>query len=563
MKSVYRLLENPLIAGGVLVLPVLLFFVYFFRYSFDIPWFDDFENIPYFLHRFLDAPTWTEKWSALLRPNNEHRVVLSRLVVWLYYLLTGTINFHSLMLIGNLCMLVVLFLFYRTIRRASLPWWYLLPVPFLLFNAQNNLLTFTAVYTLQYIATIMMILLALYQLAKNAPVSFGLALVLGFFATFCNGNGMLVWAGGFAVLVYQKQWLRLGGWLAVAALAVYLYFLGYPVQQGNTEGFTYLLAHPFQILSGFLIFTGSLFDFIPTWPLTWRFVLPFAAGLVLVIFLGVWAIRLVFFNAKPPTHWNGFLLGTAVFLVTNTAIVALFRVRFDFGMVLWGTYRTYILVLWSVGYLIFINLRGRHAAAETARRRWLPVFLGAAFLVNLISYVVNVPRVAENRKLMQVQSFNQRYNQIGLGASRNSAFADYIEDNLKIMKDRGWYQLPSPSVSSDEQRVFEPVSTPLEKVSWVVSDGSSYINVTDKDETYPSGYNGGIYLILKSENRTYLRFAAKNRPSDRNPFRVIPGFIVDVPKQMIQPGQYRLGLYIVQSEGRSTVKYTDRTVVVE
>lgn len=546
--------------GFLFLLPILVFGIFFFTYSLNVPWFDDFESIPYFLQRFLDLPTWPEKAEALLRPNNEHRVVYARLVVWTYYLLTETINFRMLMVIGNASFLVVLFLFYRSLRRASLPVWYLLPVLFLLLNAQNQMLTFTALFTLQYLAIIMLVFLAVYQLAKNTTAGFVAGIFLAFLTTFSMGNGMLVWASGLVMLFYQRQWIRLAIWGVLMATAVFLYFYGYPVQQGNSEGFAFLTEHYLQIISGFFVFVGSLFDLVPPWPLAWRSVLPFVAGVVMVIFLAVWSFQRLFRDHQPPTHWNAFFLGCIVFLICNAGIVALFRTRFGFGMMLWGSYRAYTMVLAAVTYLIFI---GSRRAGETVRDRWVPVFLLPAVGINLLSYLFGVPMAAENQHLSRAKAFNQRYNQTGQGGSYHSALGDFIARNIEVMKKRGWYDLPQPSIAAGEADLIKPLSGAIESINWAVSDQRDYISLDCEDAAYPPDYAGTLYLLLKSENRTYVWATVKRRPSERNPLAVTSGFRSAIPKSIMQPGRYRLGLFDVQKNGRTITRYTDRFATVE
>ena len=65
----------------------------------------------------------------MVRPNNEHRVLYARLVVYGQYLLTGGISFSGLMWWGNMGLVVILVLLYRALRSLSLPVLYVLPVP--------------------------------------------------------------------------------------------------------------------------------------------------------------------------------------------------------------------------------------------------------------------------------------------------------------------------------------------------------------------------------------------------------------------------------------------------
>lgn len=177
LSRLYHWLSQPRLTLWLLLLPVAIFFVYFFALRYNIPWFDEFENIPYFLDRFLNATSFGDRMAALLRPNNEHRVVYARMVVLGQYVLTGGLNFANLMLWGNAGLLLIFYLLYVALRRheplRKQAWVGLLPVPLLLFTAQNYLLTFTAIYTLQYLAIIMLVMLTLFVLTTNRWTTFG------------------------------------------------------------------------------------------------------------------------------------------------------------------------------------------------------------------------------------------------------------------------------------------------------------------------------------------------------------------------------------------------------
>ncbi|MBC8155675.1 MAG: hypothetical protein H7Z72_22540 [Bacteroidetes bacterium] len=67
MTRFYRLLALPAVTYGLLLLPIIVFGVYFFALRYNIPWFDEYENIPFLLTLFVEASTWDARIEALLR----------------------------------------------------------------------------------------------------------------------------------------------------------------------------------------------------------------------------------------------------------------------------------------------------------------------------------------------------------------------------------------------------------------------------------------------------------------------------------------------------------------
>jgi hypothetical protein len=548
----YRFLNRPAVAITLIILPIAGFFVYFFILRYNIPWFDEYENIPYFLQRFLAATTIQEGLDALLRPNNEHRVLYARLVVYGQYLLTGGLNFTNLMLWGNLGLVVIFTLLVRTAQRQSLPFAALLPLPLLLFTAQNYLLTFTAIYTLQYLAIIMLVMATFYALARPTWPRFGLAIALGVLATFSMGNGLLLWPAGVVMLLIQRRWLAVSVWLAVGAVSIWGYFLGYPVQQGNTEGFTYVLAHPGQTLAGFLIFAGSVLDIFPAWAIEKRVYLPFVGGLAVVTLLTVWLVRLLLRQLKrnrpEPSVAETFLLGCALFLLANLGLIAVFRIRFYFGIVLHSSYRTYSLVLWAVAWLMLVSM-----LPQSRRTVLIPAAWGLFLALNLFTYFTYLPEAIQRRKHLQGLTFNQTYSQIGLGGLRNSALSRWINELNATMHQRGWYDLPQPAIAADESTLLTELPPPISAnqdtsnkanaPKLTIIQQPDYVTITSDEPGYGLGLNQATYLVFKSSAYTYLMLAEPNRPTGWRPFSVMPGWLVPMPKGMVQPGQYRVGLY--------------------
>ncbi|GAB2581817.1 hypothetical protein [Spirosoma areae] len=560
MTRFYRLLAFPPLTLALLLLPIAAFFVYFFTLRYNIPWFDEFENIPYFLDRFLSAQSVSERVAALVRPNNEHRVLYARLVVLGQYALTGGLNFANLMLWGNLALVLIFFLLYRALRshegRSGKIWIGLLPVPLLLFTAQNYLLTFTAIYTLQYLAIIALVMLTFFVLATDRPLNFGLALGLGLLSTFSMGNGLVLWPAGAGMLILQRRWLALGVWLVVGFIGGYFYFRGYPVQQGNADGFAYVLAHPGQIVGGLLIFAGSIFDFFPTLPVDNRIHLPFIGGLVLVSGLGYWLLTTAIQVKKKLSFFDVFIAGVVLFLLANIGLIAFFRIRFYFGMVLHSTYRTYAMVLWAVACVLLYS----RLSEKIRMRIWSLVWL-LFLVVNVVTYVTYLPEAIERRKHLQGMIFNQIYSGVGLGGGRSVELARYISNLTVLMHKRGWYTLPNPAITLNEKDLLGAVRLPLLTKPIQMRTHPDYIVVNSDEPGYTMGLSRGAYLIMKSTRHTYLMFATKNRPQGYNPWQVAPGFSAAMPKGMIQPGRYQVGLFRTYPD-HSDIQFSNQFVEV-
>lgn len=268
-------------------MPVVVFAGYWHLYAVNVPWFDDFEALPDFLMRFLDAPTLAEKGHWLLWPNNEHRMATGKALTVALHALTGTINFRTLEAVANGSTLGLLALFFAAFRRLGLPLAYFLPVPFLLFQPQYHLLSFWAITGVQHQPVLLFAFLALFLVSMGTPTTLALGMVSGLMATFTMSNGMLVWPAGAVVLALQGRWRELAVWLGTAGVGIGGYFYGFP-SRANANSFAQFLKTPYLSVVGFFTFWGAAFDFFPKTPIVLRSILPTVAGLGLAIFMGKW-----------------------------------------------------------------------------------------------------------------------------------------------------------------------------------------------------------------------------------------------------------------------------------
>ena len=226
-------------------------------------------------------------------------------------------------------------------------------------------------------------------------------------------------------------------------------------------------------------------------------------------------------------------------------------------MVLWSSYRTYILVLWAVAYLILIVV-----ASDTWRVRLLPLCWLLAAGVSLVSYLKYVPEAVARRHFVQGQTFNQRYSQIGLGGSRNSQMADQLEALTDEMKTRGWFELMKPALVSGEEQLLKPARPAAGAPQLLIQTQGEYVVVNDTLQSYKFGLDDWPYLVFQSDQHTYVMAALLPRSGGRNPFQHQTRFQANMPTGMIPAGTYRVGIYQVATD-QARLAFTNQVVRVE
>jgi hypothetical protein len=63
-----------------MLIPILLWVFVILYYSINLPWYDDFDPFPDFLHKWITDASLSDRLNLLFQPNNEHRMVVGKLV---------------------------------------------------------------------------------------------------------------------------------------------------------------------------------------------------------------------------------------------------------------------------------------------------------------------------------------------------------------------------------------------------------------------------------------------------------------------------------------------------
>ena len=101
------------------ILPIIVFFILFYKYTVDFPINDDYGVTLGFLNDFLNADTINGKISSLLEQCNEHRIVYDKIWTIISYKLFGLVNFNFLSLIGNLSLVYIFYIFYKEFKKLK------------------------------------------------------------------------------------------------------------------------------------------------------------------------------------------------------------------------------------------------------------------------------------------------------------------------------------------------------------------------------------------------------------------------------------------------------------
>ncbi len=544
--------------------PVLFFGFVTWRYSVNAPWFDDFDPFPDFLRGWILSDSFSEKLRLLFQPNNEHRMVFGKALTAGYYALTGKLNFVFLQLAGIFFTFGTLLLLWKSFRSTGLPAYLFLPVPYLLFQLQYYLIFLWSICSLQHQPVVFFVCLSMFLLARSEAGwgRFGLAILAGFCANFAMSNGIFVWVGGAAVLLFQTRYRMLVIWCVSGATAIALYFSGMSTQ-GNESSIDFFLQNPHLSFLGFFAFLGGLFDFAPDRAIQVRTALPILAAMLVMVWVALWFLNLLFpwlrntfrkstnlpswitrYQLRPGYEQLGyFSLGVMLFLLSNAAVIGLLRPRFGFFVMVVSNYKIYPALFLIISYLSFLS-----STDVVLRVRAFRVGIVMSVMIWLLSLIHYGPAVSERRKFLLVNAYNQQHHGFGLGHQAGSPAAVYVDSLMQFMTQRGIYHYPT-----EYQPMFEEMKTvqkPLGKKLFHLDLEPEELYFIGPFAEVPGGYDTGAFAFLRRNNELYVIKLNQRLYSGRNILiRYDEGLEGRIPYAAVPAGTYDWGILIRNRSG--------------
>ncbi|QRR01971.1 hypothetical protein [Dyadobacter sandarakinus] len=344
---------------GLVVVPIIYFYIILAASVVNIPYTDDF-NLLETIFNFQHTTGFLPKLKILFEQVNQHRFAFERLVMLLLAGLTGTVNIKVQVLTGNLFLLGILWLLFSALRKQGISWHYFIPVPYIIFNLVYYENALWGIAAIQNTPLIFFALLSAYGLGRSDGRGWLLGFAAALLATFTSGSGMLAWIIGALILILQKRYKPLAGWLITAGLIIVFYFMfSYQVipSPGDRPW-----KHPLFNLIFILGFWGNALYLDVPHPLVPAFypdlVRCVLLGAAMALVFGLWLIRL--WRSKNLNWSDWFLWGGMMFMMGTGAMFIISRPIANYlmygGNIFSRRYMIFGVVLLAVCYVAVIVL---------------------------------------------------------------------------------------------------------------------------------------------------------------------------------------------------------------
>jgi hypothetical protein len=518
--------------------PILFFVYYVWQYTINVPFLDD--NL-YYTKAVVDvnkSQSLSEAFWIFMRQHTitEHKTPVSRLVAWLLYKITGTLNFFTFAQIGNLTLFGILFLFWRFFQKHAWNIVYFLPIPFLLFQMQTFENQFWMGCAWLYYPIGLWQMVTFYFLSYQKPRYFLYAMLSAVFVTFIFSNGMFVFFPATLLLIYQKRYKALGIMAVVAAVCLTVYFSNYKPSPIVPPAFSIP-----NILTGFVLMLGSYMDVQDFHKIS-----PITATTV---------------GSSEKESDILFLVASMIALCMSAGAVAYSRYTGEHGFeeMFASRYRFMSILLMCLAYLFSLLL-----TKGTFRKIVLATFLPLTVFLYAYSYYFWHDYNVYYRERLVSAAFNFKYhNSWVLYPFDNDWTAQVDVVNVEAIN-TGVYQLPILPFTPFQEAINKDSVEKISDLHFILEQKKDRFILKNETLDVENPLKVEQNIVLKSKKNTYL--LPLNRQKNKSKKDLLfhgnlfwKGFETDILKNTFIPDEYTVGLLKIQ-DGKYEIQFSNLKV---
>jgi hypothetical protein len=403
----------------LIALPIAIHFYTIIQHSMNIPILDDYELILSTLVNFKTAINLEEKLISLSHINCDQLSSTIKLFSILLFAITGSFNFKIFILLGNLSLIGIAYLLYKTITLPKKNLWFFLPVTLLLFQPQYHISTLWATDVFSKPFMLFLSFLSVFLLVKKQNhFYFTGALISSVLAAFTVANGFLAFLLGMPILFAKKRYSSLLIWASSLAISLLLYF--HFTQYNNTPliFFTNIHKHLIYFFSFLGLAPGTFFQqllSIIASPLEYNlnFQIFYTAifGIVLTLYF-------CYLTYTKYYKINGTLYYFMLLIMFNALAGSLNRLRYGILHAFGSNYRLFSILLIIFFYLSLFNnyplinkfterlasYKKKLYTPQVIKNTIITAIISCALIFNIVSYKKCTETIILNKSTLLKQT---------------------------------------------------------------------------------------------------------------------------------------------------------------
>ncbi|MFT4031986.1 MAG: hypothetical protein QM669_06170 [Siphonobacter sp.] len=544
-----------------------LYIVYFFYYSVNFPFYDDYFLLFDELIKFNHIDNYVDLIKELFTQHNDHRVFTHRLTFLIITKILGYIDVQYMMLIGNLIQIGIVLMVVNLFKKEK-KIIYAIPVLLIILQPQQYINMFGS-YGLYNNGVILFSFISIYFLSiaplKSRLININLAIVFAFLATFSNGNGISIWFCGGIVLLLRKKYSDILIWIIVAMVTILIYFkwnykVPIPVKTKVYFSFDLIFnkAIYFFSINTAACLVGSYYT-----PYTIIFMVIVALFEGGAIFLLLKRIYNTFSNGIPDKYC--YLIGMLLFVTITNAIVSYFRSGQTISNLPAEYYRIYSLLLFVLCYYIYVS--EITPCLPNIKKYFYIITTGLGSVFFVVSYYYYTHNwVIDQKNTLEADILNFKANRkvlnffyingfVGIGGAPHAwEVVNVIEKNnqFSIPQDKmySWIMNQLNNLSANQYRLSIKYTN-----TGIVFFNDTYCGAEGLANTHP-------FIILKSDKKIYFLPTTREPVlSFRNHYRYGFKGIIDEQalKHIVENGNYQV--YVMTRDKAGDCIYKTNQVI--
>lgn len=559
----------------VVALPALLFFYCISQFWVNVPQQDEYRTICQFLISFVESDSWQEKLTILFTSENESKPVYYRIYFLIWYLLSGSLDFRVLMLIGNLALVGMSLVLYKQFKVFKINILYFLPITLFLFQPQFWICSLRADTSIFYLHSVFWSIFIPYLLAKNTTSSYRWALLCGFLSLATSALGLLIFVVGGLVLLYQQRQKLLISWGITLVIGYFLFLFSPHSNASAGRLITGLIHNPIQNLSLFFAYVGSFSTFSNVFS-AWKVIV---LG-ILLVFCNTALIVSIFLRESNRRRMPFFVSISAIFLflVGTVLLVAFTRWVGGYENTLYELVIERNKKLFAILFPVNAYILALLYFSERWYRLIFSVFFGLSFSFFVASYVSGIPEMTFNKRALSLDSYHWRHENmlISMALKSNNPILNQV---FGWFKNHHKYQFPNSIYSSfetalrqslDSTRINSKVDLKVftyskNKTDMYQINRNFFRFVNENYENPETTWSDGAYIVLKSVKNTFVIPAQSFRNAKRNfltsGMMYNKGFAADV-ESVFPAGVYQIGVLLSEADHYS-LEFTPKTLAIK
>jgi hypothetical protein len=517
-----------------ILLPIFLLGMVFDKYAINIPHWDD-HALKGFVLNFEKSDSFIDKLKLIFSQHNEHRIALTRIFTLIILKIKGTIDYKWLMILGGMALIGVLFIFKEILKKYNYSSLFLIPISFILFGLHLNENLFWGMASVQNFWVILLAIWIFYLVSiSNHKYSLLFAIFLTFWAINTSGNGFLIPLICYMILLFQKRKRAFFIYFSFTLLFIFFYFFFY--QKPPITSVTARVTDPQLLIQGVLAMVGSAVDFKLINP-SRQIDVSMVVGIVLMIVFGflIQKVLLKKYNVEFK-NIDLFLIAIVLFCLATIGAVVLNRLNLGLPALLTSKYKIYSIILLIVALIVLLN-----SIPIQRQKNFIGLNILASILFWIYGYILDYQAVVN----MRMERICNLFNSESIGI--------YPYKPEKTILDEFKFAITDTTKKSD-LRKYEIDMKP------------NFLTIKEPLGTFDYDFksaDNGLYLVLKSDKKTYILPTNLNIIGKKNQFKMafnlsfqVMGHGFESPNFGVVDGKYQLGVIKVENQKKSMMYAT-------